>query len=203
MKETNKRKAILDAAFSVVAMKGYAATKVDDIAAAAGVAKGTVYLYFKDKPDIYVGLVGLMLSRALDIIREIDSNPLSPSEKLARVFAVWTKGMHERPSIVPFISMESINLAAYEVARFTQAIKPRVRELIEALANIIRPGIEHGEFRQVDPYMAALMFLHCFPMNIVVHRQKLAVKNPSAKTLDMYFHGILPPEQPKDHRKPL
>ncbi len=208
MKEVSKRETILDAALSVVAAKGYISTKVEDIARKAGVAKGTVYLYFKDKSDIYIGLVDSILSKGLELVREIDSRPLSQREKLSEVFAAWVRGMHEQPGMVPLVSMESINLAAREVDRFKQSIKPRIRELIEAIAAIVRPGIEAGEFRRVDPYMAALMFVHSFPMNIMVVRHKLPVQDPVGTTLDMFFHGILPGTEPKpnhngNHRKPL
>ncbi len=194
MKDENKRELILDAALSVVAAKGYSATKVDDIAHKAGVAKGTVYLHFKDKADIYIGLVDRTLSRGLELIRDVDALSLSPKDKLCEVSRVWGEKLQTEPSMMPFVSMEGINIAAREVERFKQTIKPRIRELIEALAIIIRPGIASGEFRGIDPYMGALMFLHCFPMCIMVSRHELPVQDPIDATLDMYLHGILPPK---------
>lgn len=74
-----KRLAILQAAFAVVTEKGYFETKVDDVARRAGVAKGTVYLYFKDKPAIYIGLVDWLLEQALAITAEVTARPISPS----------------------------------------------------------------------------------------------------------------------------
>ena len=50
----NKYAAILDAARAVFSRDGYAASSVDDVAAEAGIAKGTVYLYFKSKEDLYL-----------------------------------------------------------------------------------------------------------------------------------------------------
>ena len=80
-----KREAIIEAAFEVVAAKGYFETKVEDIAQRAGVAKGTVYLHFKDKPDIYIGLVEWLFEQAVATIREVDARPLSPREKLLEI----------------------------------------------------------------------------------------------------------------------
>lgn len=73
MKE-NKRKAvspeqrkrdILDAAFAVFTERGFAATRIEDIAARAGIAKGTVYLHFADKEALFTGLVAGLASPVL------------------------------------------------------------------------------------------------------------------------------------------
>src|SRR5215470_14442655 len=52
-----RRQAILDAALTVFAARGYEAARLDDVAAQAGVAKGTLYLCFKDKQDLFEELV--------------------------------------------------------------------------------------------------------------------------------------------------
>src|ERR1700722_17433909 len=49
-----KREALLDAARAVFSRDGYAASSVDDVAGEAGIAKGTVYLYFKSKEELYL-----------------------------------------------------------------------------------------------------------------------------------------------------
>ena len=73
MKE-NKRKAvspeqrkrdILDAAFAVFTERGFAATRIEDMAARAGIAKGTVYLHFADKEALFTGLVAGLASPVL------------------------------------------------------------------------------------------------------------------------------------------
>ncbi len=85
-KSEEKRLALLQAALAVVTEKGFFATKVDDVARRAGVAKGTVYLYFKDKPAIYIGLVDWLLEQALAVTAEVISKPTSPRRKLDELF---------------------------------------------------------------------------------------------------------------------
>ena len=60
---TDKRAAILKAATSVFAEKGYFNSKVADIAKAAGVADGTVYLYFKNKDDVLLSILSRLAKR--------------------------------------------------------------------------------------------------------------------------------------------
>src|SRR5271165_3216928 len=78
----DKRDRILDAAVRVFARKGFYLTRVSEVAKAAGVADGTIYLYFKSKDDLLVSLfesrIDLLLA-ALD--REITARP-TPQERL-------------------------------------------------------------------------------------------------------------------------
>lgn len=66
----DKRTEILEAAELVFASRGYAAARMDDIAEAAGVAKGTLYLYFSSKQELFVSLLE---ARAQEYVRTLDS----------------------------------------------------------------------------------------------------------------------------------
>lgn len=84
-KNDARREAILDAALELFSDTGFAAARVEDIARKAGVAKGTIYLYFKDKQGLLDGLVEAVISpmhqRAREIIVRSD---LTLREKLWR-----------------------------------------------------------------------------------------------------------------------
>jgi AcrR family transcriptional regulator len=194
MKDSDKRVAIIEAAHRIVAGKGYLRSTVEDIAHEAGVAKGTVYLYFKDKPDILVGMFAAALNRAVEMVRDAAAWPLSPTEKLGRLFRDWTRLLHDHPDLMPFTSPDAATIAAQELEAFKLAIKPKMRELIDALADVIRPGIESGAFRLVDPQMAAVMFIHAFPTTFMAARQTLAVPDPAAAALDILLNGLATPE---------
>ena len=62
VRQAERRQAILDAALDEFAARGFAATRLDDVAVRAGVAKGTIYLYFRDKESLFQELVRSMLS---------------------------------------------------------------------------------------------------------------------------------------------
>src|SRR4051812_37383300 len=61
-RQAERRRAILDAALDEFAAAGFAAARLDDVAKRAGVAKGTIYLYFRDKESLFHELVRSMLS---------------------------------------------------------------------------------------------------------------------------------------------
>src|SRR2546421_8101525 len=81
----DKRQAILRAAIRVFARNGYFNSKVADIARAAGVADGTVYLYFKSKEEILHSIFDASMEKAIAEARQLIKNVTDPREKLRRV----------------------------------------------------------------------------------------------------------------------
>ena len=87
-----RRQAILRAALSVFAAHGFEAARLDDVAARAGVAKGTLYLYFQDKAALFEALVRNAVSPLLEHMRRIAAAPdISPLQALETFFAVFEK----------------------------------------------------------------------------------------------------------------
>src|SRR5438132_694837 len=70
-RQAERRQAILDAALDEFAARGFAATRLDDVASRAGVAKGTIYLYFRDKESLFQELVRTMLSPIVGTLLDI------------------------------------------------------------------------------------------------------------------------------------
>lgn len=191
-KTTNgRRAAILEAALQVVTVKGYYETRIDDIARVANCAKGTVYLYFRDKPDIYLGLVDWLLRRALNIVSKIDAQSLPPEKKLAMIFTEWAEQIFTRPGILALVSLEHANVPGAAARRFQHTILPRLKKIVRALARIIQPGIDAGVFRQVDARLAALAFLQAFRTEIIAHRQKIGIRNQPNEVLNLFLSGLL------------
>jgi len=81
-----KRRVILDAALHVFAGRGYAAARISDIAAEAGVGKGTVYLYFASKEDLLMGVFEACVDDMLSMIDELAISGVSPAEGLRAFF---------------------------------------------------------------------------------------------------------------------
>jgi AcrR family transcriptional regulator len=87
-----RRQAILKAALSVFAAHGFEAARLDDVAARAGVAKGTLYLYFRDKGALFEALVRNAVSPLLEHMRQVAAAPdISPLQALETFFAVFEK----------------------------------------------------------------------------------------------------------------
>ena len=149
----------MDAALSVFSRAGVAAASVDDIVRAAGVAKGTFYLYFATKDDAVNAVAEHMVEGVADRIEAVATDPdRSPVERLlAFGAAIRQVGVesYERDLIEVFHRPEN------------RALHDRMGEralgrLAPAVAAIIADGIERGQFARQDPGRAAAYVLACF-----------------------------------------
>jgi AcrR family transcriptional regulator len=87
-----RRQAILKAALSVFAERGFAAARLDDVATRAGVAKGTLYLYFRDKVDLFEALVRNAVSPVLAQMGDMAASPeIRPEQAIEAFYALFEK----------------------------------------------------------------------------------------------------------------
>ncbi len=104
-----RREAILDAALSVFAERGYEAARLDDVAERAGVAKGTLYLYFDDKEALFEEVIRGAVSPVVERLSALASIPDMPiGESLEALFTVFEKEVlgTKRKLLIRLISAE-------------------------------------------------------------------------------------------------
>jgi AcrR family transcriptional regulator len=140
---------ITAAALELFVERGYAATRLDDVASRAGISKGTLYLYFANKEELFKAVVReALVARMIEFREQIANYKGSTFDLLPLVVkGWWDKIGSTRISGIPkLILSEARNFP--EIADFyvAEVVRPG-RETIEA---IIRRGIERGEFRNVD-----------------------------------------------------
>ena len=168
-----RRAQLVEAALSVFSRQGVAATSVDDIVRAAGVAKGTFYLYFTTRDDVVNAVAERMVEGVADRIEAVATDPgRSPLERLlAFGAAVREVGdePYERDLIEVFHRPEN------------RALHDRIGEralgrLTPTVAAIIADGIERGQFARQDPRRAAAYVLACFGAlhEVVSHPDEVA-----------------------------
>jgi AcrR family transcriptional regulator len=145
---------ILDAALAVFAQKGFAATKLDDVAAKAGITKGTIYLYFDSKQALFEALARQSVGAQIQQVTAQLANFSGTSAELLR-FVLSTMGRFAMTSdrvVLP-------RLVLAEAANFPQLAEFWRREIIERgialMSGIIQRGIDRGEFRKIEPQHAA------------------------------------------------
>ncbi len=145
---------ILDAALSCFAERGFAATRLEDVAARAGVTKGTMYLYFASKEDLFQAVVREFVVPTIEHIEAAVAGPGLASERIERVVAVWVEKVYGgRIGALPKLMLaEAGNFP--ELTQFYQV--EVVGRMLHLIKGLLRSGIEHGEFREVDVEHAAL-----------------------------------------------
>ena len=143
---------ILHAALEVFGERGLAGARLDDIARRAGVSKGTIYLYFPNKEELFRGVVRAIV---VDRLRQAaaKSGEGDPVEELKRY-------MREHWDFVRSPEFQTIfQLVTGELHNFPDLAEFYGREVVmpanQLLAGMIRRGMDRGDFRQLDPILAA------------------------------------------------
>jgi len=140
----DKYAAILDAAQTVIARQGYHNAQISRIAAEAGVAAGTVYLYFKNKPDLLVSLFRDRLGLLVDGARGSLAEATGPQEKLRRFIKQHLRALGTRRelAVVTQIEMRQADGAVQ------QQISKIMKGYFHVIDEIIEEGQRSGEFKQ-------------------------------------------------------
>ena len=147
----DKRERILSAAVKVFAKNGFYATRVSEVAKAAGVADGTIYLYFKSKDELLVSLFEDRVTRLLTFMKDLPKNTSAP-HRLRRVIEMQLgllEGERDLAEVITVILRQSTKLMKEYAA-------PRFTAYLDAIARIVAEGQAAGDFRgDVSPHLAA------------------------------------------------
>jgi AcrR family transcriptional regulator len=138
---------IADAAFKMFAEKGYAATRIDDVAKRAGVSKGLTYLYYKTKEDLFKAVVKNVVVRRVDsLIGNVETTELSSEDFLRGPLLDFMKKVPGSPIAIV------IRLLISEGPRHPDLVKYYYENVVarglEAIRQFVARGVERGEFRR-------------------------------------------------------
>jgi TetR/AcrR family fatty acid metabolism transcriptional regulator len=139
-----KRRSILEGALRAFARKGYYNTKVAEIASEAGVADGTIYLYFKNKDDLLISLFEDRMEWIIERLEnELDRVEGDVVEKLRRMIELHVHLAVEEPDLAEFITVE-----LRQSAKFVKEYEnPKFADYLGILQRLIEEGQASGAFR--------------------------------------------------------
>lgn len=191
------RAAVLDAALRVFSRKGYAATRLEEVAEEAGVTRGAVYWHFKGKADLYTALVQERAGKLVALHEEALSpaSRRAPLAALERLLVRSLEYLHEDPE---FRAVMELNVFKTEVtpelaAGFQQKVAG-TRRLVDALASLIAEAIAAGE---VDPALdpragalAAVGLMHgCMSLSLM-DPQLLGSKAAARRVVQTFLRAL-------------
>jgi len=145
---------ILEAALAVFAEKGFSAARMEDISKQAGVTKGTLYLYFASKEDLFKALVRQSLTPLIDAISAQARTFEGSSRELLTLLLTMAGGFvqsSDRVVLPKIVIAEAGNFP--ELVRFYRA--EIIDKGLSLLEEIVARGVARGEFRKVEPAHAA------------------------------------------------
>lgn len=183
------RQGIQDAVVRLISREGTSALTMERVAAEAGVAKGTLYVYYKDKTQL------------LESVKEVSMRPMREE-----LFAILEGGLPPDEKLKLFIGRHlgylDSNRDFYRVLLWDRQIAEahrkrhqteRYRAYMERIAKVLEEGMDLGIFRRLDAYKMAAMLMEA---DMAVISQRLwsekpdSVEEDAALLFDILIHGI-------------
>ena len=178
---------IIEAALETFGECGLAKARLDDIAKRAGVSKGTIYLYFPNKEELFREVVRQTAVAAIESGERTVTQGTPTDQLFAAMRGYWA-----------FVRSPIFNtlhrLVLGELHQFPDLARFYADEVVarglKLLSGIIRRGVESGEFREVDPVIAARMLVAMTVMNAIWRDERTGVPLLCHKSDDEVFREL-------------
>ncbi|MCF8566065.1 TetR family transcriptional regulator [Alicyclobacillus tolerans] len=185
-----KYQAILEAAVQVMAESGYHHAQISRIARAAGVADGTVYLYFKNKEDILVSLLRQTIGQIVEKGREQVRSQETAEDKLRSLVSLYFRelGSDWKLAMVTQVHLRQVD------ANIRREIGNIMKPFYNALDDIVQQGVEEKLFRpSVNYRIARRMIFGTMDETVtawVLSGQKYDLASLAEDVVDVLLHGL-------------
>jgi AcrR family transcriptional regulator len=178
---------ILEAARKVFATKGFSAATVDDVAGAAGVAKGTVYLYYESKRDIYFAALKSGIEQMHALLQEELKKASSPEEKLRTLIGVKLAYFDDNRDFFKIYYSELGNMCIHPAA--IDDFKALYLEQAKVVESILREGARRRVIRAVRAEQTAFAISDMI-RGVVTQRVLGWTKSKLSQDVDFIFDLI-------------
>jgi TetR/AcrR family transcriptional regulator, fatty acid metabolism regulator protein len=185
-----KRDAILRAATEVFARRGYFQSQVADVARAAGVAAGTVYLYFRSKDDLLVSIFERTMKETLAEGQSAISAVKDPRERLRRIARLHLERMGRDRDLAVVFQVE-LRQSTKFMERFSSTY---LRDYLGIIRDTISDGQAAGTFRtNFNPTVAAKALfgaLDEMATNWILTSRPYALADQADEVIDLFLNGV-------------
>ena len=151
MRDPEKPHQIIEAAVRIFARKGYYHSRVSDIAREAGMAAGTIYLYFKTKDDILVTLFRDTMAHFVASVRKAVADEPDAVAKLRRLVRLHFEMLEENPALAEVLQVELRQGQKF----FRGASAQEISAYFALIAAVIEEGVAQGQLRPGVPVKVA------------------------------------------------
>jgi TetR/AcrR family transcriptional regulator, fatty acid metabolism regulator protein len=186
----DKRDALLKAATHVFAQHGYFQSQVADIARVAGVAAGTVYLYFRSKEDLLVSLFDRTMREAIAETKEALADVSDPAERLACIARQHLERLGRDRDLAVVFQVE-LRQSTKFMERFSSTY---LRDYLGLIRETIAAGQQSGCFRsEISPTIAAKVFFGALDetaTNWMLSRRRYSLAGQADAIVDLFVNGV-------------
>ncbi len=188
--KTDKRDALLRAAIETFAARGFFNAQVADVARTAGVAAGTVYLYFRGKDDLLISVFEKTMKEAIAAGRAHIAPVSDPLAQLRTIARLHLDRMSRDRNLAIVFQIE-LRQSTKFMERFSAT---HLREYLGIIRDVIARGQTQGVFRkELNPTLAAkLLFgmLDEMATNWILSKRRYSLVAEADAIVDLFVHGV-------------
>jgi TetR/AcrR family fatty acid metabolism transcriptional regulator len=191
---SDKRTRIVDAAIEVFAAKGFHSARISDIARLAGVADGTIYLYFRNKEDLLLSIFEEKMELLIVELKSALEGVEEPRERLRVCARQHFIQLEKYPALAQVLQVE-----LRQSHKFLREYRPeKLWEYLAIFEGIIRDGQKHGSFRDnIDPFLAQWAFFGALDelsiQWVLSKRKRFTLQQAADQILDVFLCGMANP----------
>lgn len=154
-----RREDILNTARVLFFDKGFRDTTIDDIARASELARGTIYLYFDNKEEIYA----TVLEEGLDILQNMIMSDHNPNEDpLTNILSghdAFMRFHDEYPQYYNVLILDKLQIADVLPAPLKERLDDKMRTMVDWIASVLQEGVQGGFFRPIQVRETAYLLM--------------------------------------------
>jgi TetR/AcrR family fatty acid metabolism transcriptional regulator len=188
-KKKKKRERIIKAAIELLSDKGFAKTKIKDIAQDAGVADGTVYTYFNSKEDLMMKALTESLHIKLLEVKQITAKEADARAKILKFFDIHAIVFTQHPEIAKFLVEDIRQIKEYYNKYPEYSIFDEYRDY---MIEIYKEGIDKGRFRDVSAEAFALTVIGAMDFVLtqwVLKKHQFDLRAMVFRIIDLIHYG--------------
>jgi TetR/AcrR family fatty acid metabolism transcriptional regulator len=193
LRQKNHAAQILDAGEKLFAKKGFYPTTIEEVAKAAGLAKGTIYLHFNDKRDLFFSII----EKKLDILLEKIENEMRKdkliSQRIKLAIGIHLRFLEENRDFFKIMQALPESLKQEMERRLKGRVIEKQSRYVGILDQLIRKGITNQEIKPLDARKLAVILvgmMHSLTIYWISHKEKGSLSQDDSLVWQVFWEGI-------------
>ncbi len=184
-----KREAILDSAIKVFAEKGFHGSRISDVAKEAGVAEGTIYLYFKSKDDLLLSVFSKRVGAFVEDVNRYIALQKTPGDKLRAIVDKHFSHLESDPYLAQVLQIELRSCSVF----MRGGVSPELKFYLGLIEGVLEEGQAQKVFREdINVKVASKAFFGMLDevATVWVLRRKRPLSEMGEEVFSIFYQGI-------------
>ena len=193
LRQKNHAAQILEAGEKLFAKKGFYPTTMEEVARAAGLAKGTIYLHFDDKRDLFFSIIEKKLDILLEKIEKEMRKDEFPSQRIKLAIGIHLRFLEENRDFFKIMQALPESLKQEMERKLKGRVIEKQSRYVEILDQLIRKGIRNQEIKSLDSRKLAVILvgmMHSLTIYWISRKEKGSLSQDDSLVWQVFWEGI-------------